>query len=89
MSFGPFNGPLAIVVPCLLPRMRSNGGLQNRNARFDSSVPRPEDPLYKAKYGALEPIYAAGSWARGPLQTAPDRCSRRVSVYRTVHWSTA
>jgi hypothetical protein len=63
----------------------SHGDLQNRNARFDSSVPRPEDRLYRAKFGFLEPEHVITPSEAGPLQTAPDRCSRRVSVHRTVH----
>lgn len=63
-----------------------HGDLQNRNARFDSSVPRHKNWLYKAKFGFLAPNPAVTPWKRDPLQTAPDRCSRRVSVHRTVHW---
>lgn len=57
-------------------------GLQNRNARFDSSVPRLEGWLYGAQVGSVEPNRADTPHGHDPHRSARIRCVCGGSVPR-------
>jgi len=67
MHFGPYGGPYEISGLALLDVASEHGGLQNRNARFDSWVPRSERHA------------ARGGQTSGPMRrttAAPAGCPR-------------
>lgn len=69
---------------CRFPGVRA--GLQNRNARFDSWVPRYEKWLYSARSSAVEPNSSVTRSGLDPHRS-PRICSRqRISFHRTFHW---
>lgn len=64
-------------------------GLQNRNARFDSSVPRYKIWLYSTESGAVEPNRATTRNGESPLESAGIRSICGASVPTPVPCATS
>lgn len=75
--------------PALLFPRHGSRGLQNRNARFDSSVPRFENRLYSANSGGVEPNCTTAPSAISPHRSAGIRSASSGSVHTAVHTATA
>jgi hypothetical protein len=84
--FGPYSGPGSTRPVCPYGTRTAKSGLQNRNARFDSSVPRSLEARKSGLSSANRRFPSAGQISADPAQTRVGPPQSGGSVPRTVPW---